>query len=176
MNRPPDAGRNGRVGQIKDRDRLQPALLDRLIDNEPGQSSESEAARVISRAQLREAVLRDLTWLLNSIQPPSIDPAVFPEAACSVLNFGLPPLSGTQISTLEVATLEQNLRKAILSFEPRILADSLRVRALESESMLDAHNQIFIELSGLLWSQPIPLEFLIRTRLDLESGQATLAE
>jgi type VI secretion system protein ImpF len=176
VNRPEDAGRNGRVAPIKDRDRLQPALLDRLIDSAPGESAESEASRVISRTQLREAVLRDLTWLLNSVQPPAIDPAVYPEAASSVLNFGLPPLSGTQISTLEVATLEHNIRRAVLSFEPRILGESLRVRALDSESILDAHNQIFIELSGLLWSQPIPLEFLIRTRLDLESGQVTLGD
>jgi type VI secretion system protein ImpF len=88
-----------------------------------------------------------------------------------VLNFGLPPLSGAQASTLDVATLEQNVRQAVLRFEPRILPESLRVRALETVSVLDTHNQIELEITGLLWSQPVPLEVMIRTELDLETGQ-----
>jgi type VI secretion system protein ImpF len=159
-----------------ERDRLQPALLDRLIDDEPQQRAEPIAARVLSRQQLRHAVLRDLTWLLNAVCPPDIDPARYPHAAASVLNFGLPPLSGAQASTLDVATLEQNIRRAILAFEPRILPDSLRVRALESVSLLDSHNQIAIEIGGLLWSQPVPLEVLIRTELDLETGQVEVRD
>jgi type VI secretion system protein ImpF len=159
-----------------ERDRLQPALLDRLIDDEPHQRSEPIAARVLSRTQLHSAVLRDLTWLLNAVCPPGIDPTRYPHAAASVLNFGLPPLSGAQASTLDVATLEQNIRRAILAFEPRILPDSLRVRALESVSVLDSHNQIAIEIGGLLWSQPVPLEVLIRTALDLETGQVEVRD
>ena len=39
------------------RDRLQPALLDRLIDDAPAERKESEEKRVMSKAQLRQAVL-----------------------------------------------------------------------------------------------------------------------
>jgi len=50
---------------LSSRDRLQPSLIDRLIDNDPEQHKESLDARVLSRQQLRAAVLRDLSWLFN---------------------------------------------------------------------------------------------------------------
>jgi len=162
--------------RLPDRDRLQPALLDRLLDDEPEQTTEALTARVLTKQQLRQAVLRDLAWLLNCVRPPGIDGERVPYAAASVLNYGLPPLSGSQASTLDVATLEQNVRQAILLFEPRILPDSLRVRALEEASILDHHNQIALEITGLLWSQPVPLEVLIRTDLDLETGQVNVRD
>jgi type VI secretion system protein ImpF len=93
-----------------------------------------------------------------------------------VLNYGLPPLSGAQTSTLDIATLEQDVRQAILRFEPRILADTLRVHAVENTSGMNAHNQIAFEISGLLWSQPVPLEVMIRTELDLETGQVDVRD
>jgi type VI secretion system protein ImpF len=154
-----------------ERDRLQPALLDRLLDDEPASRTEPATARVLTKQQLRQAVLRDLTWLLNAVSLGDLDSERLPHAAASVLNFGLPPLSGAQASTLDVATLEQNVRQAVLRFEPRILPESLRVRALETVSVLDTHNQIELEITGLLWSQPVPLEVMIRTELDLETGQ-----
>ena len=159
-----------------ERQRLQPALLDRLTDEAPDQRNEPLEARVINKAQLRQAVLRDLTWLMNSVQPTSIDAASLGHAASSTLNFGLPPLSGNLASTLHIGSLESAIRQAIIDFEPRILPDTLSVHAVESESVLDTHNVIQIEIRGLLWSQPVPLEMLIRTQLDLESGQVVVNE
>lgn len=159
-----------------ERQRLQPALLDRLTDDEPQVRAESMEARAISKAQLRQAVLRDLTWLMNAVQPGGIDREAFPRANRSTLNFGLPPLSGGQVSMLHIGALEASIREAILNFEPRILAASLSVRAIESVSVLDTHNMIQIEIRGQLWAQPIPLELLIRTQLDLESGQVVVNE
>ena len=40
---------------LSSRDRLQPSLIDRLIDNDPQQRKESLDARVLSRQQLRAA-------------------------------------------------------------------------------------------------------------------------
>ena len=159
-----------------ERQRLQPALLDRLTDEHPLERQEPLEARVINKAQLRQAVLRDLTWLMNSVQPGAIDPASHSYAASSALNFGLPSLSGSLASTLHVGSLEAAIREAIANFEPRILPHTLTVHAVESESVLDTHNVIQIEIRGLLWSQPIPLEMLIRTQLDLESGQVVVNE
>ena len=149
-----------------ERQRLQPALLDRLTDDAPDEGQEALEARVINKAQMRQAVLRDLTWLMNTVQPGSIDPS----------RFGLAASSGMQASMLHVGSLEAAIRRAIVLFEPRILADSLTVRAVESESVLDTHNVIQIEIRGLLWAQPVPLEMLIRTQLDLESGQVVVEE
>ncbi|NML16548.1 type VI secretion system baseplate subunit TssE [Azohydromonas caseinilytica] len=159
------------------RDRLQPALLDRLVDDEREHRSEPEERRVMSRAQLRQAVLRDLGWLLNAVQPLG-HAAVqsHPALTDSVLNFGLPPLSGQLASRIDVASLEREIRQAILRYEPRILADTLQVRALEATSVLDTHNVIEFEIRGHLWSQPMPLEILLRTQIDLEAGQVEVKE
>jgi len=163
-------------GRPPERQRLQPALLDRLTDEAPDQREEPVEARALTRAQLRRAVLRDLTWLMNAVQPGSIDESRHAQAAASTLNFGLPALSGGQVSMLHVGALETSIRQAIIRFEPRILAESLSVHAVESQSVLDAHNVIQIEIRGLLWSQPVPLQMLIRTQLDLESGQVVVQE
>jgi type VI secretion system protein ImpF len=50
------------------------------------------------------------------------------------------------------------------------------VRAIESESVLDTHNVIEFEIRGHLWSQPLPLEILLRTKLDLEAGQVEVQD
>jgi type VI secretion system protein ImpF len=158
------------------RNRLQPALLDRLTDDNPEDRKEAETHRVMSKVQLRQAVLRDLGALFNSVQPLPAVADAYPMLAESVLNFGLPPLSGQLASKLDVSVLEAAIRQAIVRFEPRILADTLQVSAQESSSVLDTHNVIEFEIRGHLWSQPVPLEILLRTQLDLEAGQVEVRD
>ena len=52
--------------QLTPQDRLQPALLDRLTDDEPDKKQEPREQRVMSKRRLRQAVLRDLAWLFNA--------------------------------------------------------------------------------------------------------------
>ena len=158
------------------RNRLQPSLLDRLTDDEPGRHVEAEDHRVMSKAQLRHAVLRDLGALFNAMQPLGAQAEAYPHVADSVLQFGLPPLSGRLASSLDVTVLEGLIRQAIVRFEPRILAESLQVRALEAGSVLDTHNVIEFEIRGELWSHPVPIEVLLRTQLDLEAGQVEVRD
>jgi type VI secretion system protein ImpF len=158
------------------RNRLQPALLDRLTDDEPEQRQETESLRVMSKTQLRQAVLRDLGALFNAVQPLGVEAEPYPLLAESVLNFGLPSLSGQLASKLDIGGLENAIRQAILRFEPRILADTLQVTALEASNVLDTHNVIEFEIRGHLWSQPVPLEILLRTQLDLEAGQIEMRD
>lgn len=161
--------------QLFSRDRLQPALLDRLIDDKPSvQQPEPPEHRVMSKSKLREAVLRDLNWLLNATGALyGLDPEVNAHALRSVVNFGMPPLSGKLLSKIEVQGLEQWIRSAIIEFEPRIVAETLLVRGLEPEDPTAHHNIIAFEISGQLWAQPYPLDVLFKTSVDLETG-ATL--
>ncbi|TEU39226.1 type VI secretion system baseplate subunit TssE, partial [Burkholderia cepacia] len=55
--------RDGREGNL--RDRLQPALLDRLTDDTPQRASEAPGAQWIGTAPLRAAGLLDLAWRLS---------------------------------------------------------------------------------------------------------------
>ncbi len=158
-------------------DRLQPALLDRLIDDRADQGRPTRHVRVMSRADLRNAVLRDLTWLLNvTALSSSAELGAAPLARRSVINFGLPALAGQTASTVEAGDLERAIRQAILDFEPRILPDTLEVRAVTEFAGMDHHNVIGIEIRGQLWAQPVPLELLLRTEIDLETGKVEVAD
>jgi type VI secretion system protein ImpF len=162
---------------IPPQDRLQPALLDRLTDDEPDKRLEPREQRLLSKSRLRNAVLRDLAWLFNTTRfEAEVDLSQAPYVQRSVLNFGLPPLSGKTAASLEVIDLERAIRQAILDFEPRILASTLQVRALVELNELDHHNVIGIEIHGQLWAQPVPLDLLIRTEIDLETGKVKIAD
>jgi type VI secretion system protein ImpF len=41
---------------------------------------------------------------------------------------------------------------------------------------LDHHNVIGVEIQGQLWAQPVPLELLVRTEIDLETGKVEMAD
>jgi type VI secretion system protein ImpF len=158
------------------RDRLQPVLLDRLTDLAPTSKLEADDRRVMNKAQIREAVLRDLAWLLNAVKPMPAQVEAFPQAAASVLNYGLPPMSGQMASRIDINLLERTIKEAIQQFEPRVMQASLEVKALEASSMLDTHNVIEFEISGFMWAQPVPLELLLRTEVDLEAGQVQVRD
>lgn len=153
------------------RDRLQPALLDRLIDDAPAVQHEAPEAKAISRSRLRDIVLRDLGWLFNATGPlDDADERRFQHARHSVLNFGMPCLSGKLVSRIELFDLEQALRQAILDFEPRILPGTLAVTGIQPVDELTHHNVLQFEITGELWSQPYPIELLLRTDVDLDTG------
>ncbi len=163
--------------ELTPQERLQPALLDRLTDDEPTKTQEAAERRVMSKSRLRQAVLRDLAWLFNATKPTSVvDLAQIPHVRQSVVNFGLPALSGRAASSLDVGELERAIRQAILDFEPRILAGTLEVTALAHESALDHHNVVGVQIRGQLWAQPVPLELLVRTEIDLETGKVEIAD
>jgi type VI secretion system protein ImpF len=165
------------MATLTTQEKLQPALLDRLIDDAADKKVEAREARLITGRKLREAVLRDLAWLFNSVRPSEgIDPAQHPHAYRSVLNFGLPALSGTTASSLGSGELEGRIQEAILAFEPRIIPETLKVEALLSDNVLDHHNQIQVEIRGKLWAQPVPLEILLRTAVDLETNETVVQD
>jgi type VI secretion system protein ImpF len=155
------------------RDRLYPSLLDRLIDEDPSRKTEPRENRSMTNNRLREAVLRDLNWLFNATQNTTeLDD--HPEVRRSVLNFGLPAISGRPASSLDLDDLAQALREALIFFEPRLVPHTVRVYAEpQSESR---HNIISFRMEGQLWAQPIPLEIFMRTDMDLESGQTQVVE
>ena len=157
-------------------DRLQPALLDRLIDDGAAGAGGAHG-NFITRSRLRQAVLRDLVWLFNATRLDGVvDMSHAPHARRSVLNFGLPAFSGAWASALRPADLESAMREAILEFEPRILPGTLTVRALVEPDQLDHHNVIGVEIQGHLWAQPAPLDLRVRTEIDLETGRVEIAD
>ena len=158
-------------------DRLQPALLDRLTDDEPDNRQEPRQARVLSKKRMRQSVLRDLDWLFNATRlEADTDLSRVPNVRRSVLNFGLPALSGKTASSLDMSDLVRAVREGILAFEPRVLPSTLQIHTLLEAGDLDHHNIIGVEIRGELWAQPVPLEFLVRTEFDLETRKVLVTD
>ena len=164
------------MAELMPKERLQPSLLDRLTDEEPHKTVEPRSLRVLPMAKLREAVRRDLTWLFNTTNLAALqDLEDYPDVAHSVINFGIPELAGHLLSNTDVGELERTLRQAILDFEPRILRNSVKIRAVVDADRMDANTAIF-EIEGELWGQPAPEHLILRTQLDLETGDVNVRE
>ena len=158
------------MADLSTQERLQPSLLDRLTDEAPHERQESRDRRVLSLKRLREAVLRDLGWLLNTTSyVPAQDLAPYPEVARSVLNFGLPELAGKVFVGMDLPRLERQLRQAIWNFEPRLLRDSLKVRVDVDAAKMNK-NAVVFTIEGQLWAEPTPERLFLKTEVDLESG------
>jgi type VI secretion system protein ImpF len=124
---------------------------------------------------LREAVLRDLAWLLNSSNLLSVSTAgELPHVANSVLNYGVPDLSGMSIANMNVSRLERGIRQAIWDFEPRLIRSTVTVNARAGGSVV--HNKLTFEIEADLWAQPYPERLYLKTELDLERGAVAVAE
>lgn len=159
----------------KSRDALQPALLDRLQDDEPARQTESSGSRFITKDALRSMVLRDLEQLLNATRV--IDSEHLqdePRLLESVLAYGMPPVAGKIASMIDVKDFERTVADLIRRFEPRIDGNSLKVQAETQQGLMHLHNVIGLRISGLLWAQPYPVELMLRTEVDLETGKVLL--
>lgn len=164
------------MAELTPKERLQPSLLDRLTDSEPGQVTESRESRTLSPARLRESVRRDLVWLFNTTHLQALLNLVeFPLVAHSVLNFGLPDLAGRTISSLDPEELAQTIRQAIVDFEPRLGRNSVRVRPIVDKEKMN-QNALSFEVEADLWAQPIPLRLFLRTAIDLENGTVDVSD
>lgn len=164
------------MAELTPSEKLQPALLDRLADNEPEKTVESREQRVMSMRKLRESVVRDLSWLLNTHNFRSVVASLgdFPEVERSVLNFGLPDLSGRVLTRDDVPALERAVHDAIVAFEPRLLRHSVKVQAAVDDRQMN-QNSLRFHIEAELWAQPLPEHLFIRTELDLETGSVTVS-
>jgi type VI secretion system protein ImpF len=164
------------MGELSSRERLQPSLLDRLTDDAPDHKRESLDQQSLSMQQLRRAVLRDLAWLLNTtnlVATDDLDGA--PLAAKSTINFGIPSFAGLIGTARKVGSLESGIADAIRAFEPRIRADSLKVRLRPAQSD-EPSAALTFEIQGELWAQPVPQQLFLETMIELETRMAVVTD
>jgi type VI secretion system protein ImpF len=99
---------------------LVPSVLDRLVDLEPKISIEPPASRSRSLVQVKDAVKRDLEWLLNSKQTLGALTGL-PHLDASAWSYGLPDLSASSLtSAVDRERLRLAIESAIRRFEPRL--------------------------------------------------------
>jgi type VI secretion system protein ImpF len=147
--------------------RITPSVLDRLIDERPDQSREAPATRQTSLRLLKQAVKRDLEWLLNTRATPEGVPEGLAEVSRSVALYGLPDLTTTSIKNPDD---RMRLRDAVAAtvrvFEPRL--EGVEV-SLEAES--EAGRSIRFRIDARLRVDPVPEPVTFDTTLQLTSGE-----
>ena len=174
------------MASLTSQERLQPSLLDRLTDHEPAAKRESLDDRVLTKQQLRQAVLRDLSWLFNTTRaepdPDRGDPDDIaawknaPYARKAVVNFGIPSLAGVTVSRQQFPAIEMAVHMAILEYEPRIDPKTLKVEVAKTNGFNIQHNSLRLIIRGQMWAQPVPLELLLSADVDVETGLAAVRD
>lgn len=161
---------------LADRDRLQPSLFDRLRDDHPDRRRETRDDRVMTQQQLREYVLRDLTALLNTCNFAAVyQMDDYPHVAASTLNYGMRDLNGRTSAGVSDSEIEQFMRQAIWDFEPRIQRDSLNIRLVRRDDLMN-NNALAFEIEGDLWGQPMPTRIFLHTEIDLDIGEVRIMQ
>lgn len=128
------------------------------------------------RAGMRKIIQRDLALLLNTTdQSDLFDAGRFSEACRSTINYGVPALAGGYLSEKRWADIENMIRRAILTFEPRLMAGTLIVRPLIKEHTAAHYNVLTFEISGHIQMRPYPLEFTVQSSVDLETSRIELS-
>jgi type VI secretion system protein ImpF len=136
--------------------------------------TESLDKRVFTMRRLREAVFRDITWLLNSMSLDSTeDLSRYPEVERSVLNYGMPTLAGRQMSSIDPARTAERIARAIAAFEPRL--SKVRVNP-ERRQYGEENFAVAFQVEADLWGQPVAQHLVLRTSIDLNSGEIKVSE
>ena len=132
---------------------LQMSILDRLIDETPGQKDSSRMRRGTDLKMLRQSVRRDLENLLNSKIQWHVWPESYDELDRSLLNYGLPDFSSMAMDSLDGRqALCLKIEKTIRQFEPRFI--DVDVSLIDEEQPLD--RVLKIRIDALLYADPIP--------------------
>jgi len=154
---------------------LMPTLFDRLRDDNPKRRTELAGEISVSSKELLSIIQRDLSYLLNTVNAGGMfNNDFFPEAGTSTLNYGVPPLAGSHLANKKWHHIEQLIRKAIISFEPRLMPESLSVVSSFKGDPTHNYNTMQFEIKGLVRADPHPLEFLVQSSVDLETNNFTL--
>ncbi len=135
---------------------------------------EPVSQRVVSMQQLRESVLRDLSWLLGTTSydsDRSLD--AWPEVRRSVLNYGLPSVAGIGLTGFDADAAAGRLQKVIELFEPRLT--HVRVTPEGQGGRTDNYT-IGFRVEAELWGQPTPQQLLLRTQIDIDTAEIVIRD
>jgi type VI secretion system protein ImpF len=158
---------------VSEDSRKQRLQLQQQLDQVRGQLSVLTTS-VSSLKEIRACVKRDLDWLLNADQyAPQEDLDGYPDVAFSVLNYGMPDLTGKTVSGFDQRNMERLLKQVIVNFEPRIIRNTLTVRVIADKTLYD-HNALVFEIEGELLAEPQPLHLHLRTEFELEDGNVSV--
>jgi type VI secretion system lysozyme-like protein len=138
------------------------------------ESIESAERRFVSTRRLREYVCRDLAALLNAVSLDATDDLTrYPQVSESVVNYGMPSLAGVAVVAVDPLKIATTIEAAIRKFEPRLR--KVRVSPEAARDQADGHALSF-KIDAELWGQPTSQHLVLRTRIDTDSGNVSVAD
>jgi type VI secretion system protein ImpF len=148
------------------------SALDRLIDLEPDNHMENPLSRSQSVRLLKNAVRRDLEWLLNSRRIAEPPDEGLKELNRSTYVYGLPDLSAlTMASTADKNRLVRQILSTINLFEPRLM----NVRLVMVETPDAGKKDVRLRIEAMLRMDPVPEPVSFDTVIELKSGNCHLS-
>jgi len=143
------------------------SMLDRLVDEEPETSVEALPTRSQSVRQLKDALRRDLEWLLNTRRIAVPPDESLKELNRSVYCFGLPDFAAYSLNSVkDRGKLIRALQSTLKIFEPRLA----NVRIVPLEEKTSGTRTLRFRIEGLLVMDPAPEHVSFDTVLELTSG------
>lgn len=135
----------------------------------------------ISRDELKHCIRRDIHQLFNRpALEASTDLSRHPRMRSSVLNYGIPAIIGQLADdyhgSQDRALLERALEKAIINFEPRLKADTVKVRVTSADKngFVDPTLPVTFEIHGEVYATPYPEELFLQTTWNVAAGQTSI--
>jgi type VI secretion system protein ImpF len=148
--------------------RVRLPLLDRLIDDEPEQSSDLPLSSSNALLLLRRSVRRDLEALLNARRRWRSLPAHLTELRTSSIGYGIPDFSaGALNDPVQRENLRAEIETTIRRFEPRFAA--LSVSAVQGDDPLEPRLRLRIE--ALLHAEPTRETITLDTLVDTSTAE-----
>ena len=145
-----------------------PSLLDRLVDEDPKRESEPLPSRAQSVRIFKEALRRDLEWLLNTRAIPEMPPEEMEDLHASLYCYGLPDLSSFNlVSPSGRGRIQRAMQHVVEAFEPRLT----NVQVIPAEAQTPSSRVVSFVISGLLRMEPAPEQISFDTVLELARGE-----
>ena len=117
--------------------------------------------QVITEAVLRREVARDLEALLNTVAMEStIDMSAVEHVRKSILNYGLPDISNRTIDEVRTRNVPEEIRQAVVNYEPRLAAASLRVQRDLSVNADELRVRFIVRADLTCDPVHVPIEFV----------------
>ena len=146
------------------------SLIDRLVDRDPRSQWEAPPFRTLSREELKESVLRDLEWLLNT--RTSLPGSLLDEKDLTVIDYGIPDFGlYSPANPNHQRLLAQRIRRSISAFEPRLQ----KVRVTVEPEMPD-EKTLTIHIDAVLVVEPFREPVSFQTVLQGQTGRLEINE
>jgi type VI secretion system protein ImpF len=129
----------------------------------------------VTEGQLREQLAFDLNALLNTVNmESSFNLKEFPRVRASILNYGLPEISNRSIDENRVADIIDEIRTALIQFEPRLLPDALTVTR---DTTVDPHSlNLRFAVSGEMACDPAAVAVEFVADIEIDTGKMRIGK